>query len=122
MADIFIAGQGLAYAGATVDYPRPERLVAGNPKRLTTSLYEHPNMSCGIWQCEVGAWRIAFASNKQEFFQLIKGIVRLHLHHAQGEFVEIHAGQAGVIPPGFIGMFEVVEPVEKYYVIVETIV
>lgn len=117
MADIFIAGQGLAHAEATVDYPRPERLVAGNPKRLTTSLYEHPNMSCGIWQCDVGAWRIVFADNKQEFFQVIKGIVRLH--DAHGEFVEIHAGQAGIIPPGFVGMFEVLEPVEKYYVIVE---
>lgn len=117
MADLLIAGQGLAQAEATVDYPRPERLVTGNPKRLTQSLYEHPNMNCGIWQCEVGAWRIEFAANKQEFFQVIKGIVRLH--DSTGDFVEIQAGQAGVIPPGFIGMFEVVEAVEKYYVIVE---
>lgn len=117
MADIFIAGQGLAQAEASMDYPRPERLVTGNPKRLTSSLYEHPTMSCGIWQCEVGAWRIEFAANKQEFFQVIKGIVRLH--DQQGSTVEIHAGQAGVIPPSFVGMFEVVEAVEKYYVIVE---
>lgn len=118
MADILIAGQGLTQAEASVDYPRPERLVDGNPKRLTQSLYEHPNMSCGIWQCEVGAWRIEFADNKQEFFQVIKGLVRLH--DSQGNIVEIHAGQAGIIPPGFIGIFEVVEAVEKYYVIVET--
>ena len=118
MADIFIAGQGLAHAAATVDYPRPDRLVAGNPKRLTTSLYEHPNMSCGIWHCDVGAWRIVFADNKQEFFQVIQGIVRLH--DADGQTVEIRAGDAGIIPPNFIGIFEVLEAVQKYYVIVES--
>ncbi|HNJ87705.1 MAG TPA: cupin domain-containing protein [Agitococcus sp.] len=117
MSSIFIAGQGESLATPTIDYPRAERLVNGNPQRLTQNLYEHPNMSCGIWQCEVGAWRIEFASNKQEFFNIIKGEVRLH--DIQGNFVEIQAGQAGVIPPNFKGIFEVVEVVQKYYVIVE---
>ena len=117
MTPIMIAGQGAAHAEASVDYPHPDRLVSGNPKRLTYSLYEHPQMSCGVWQCEVGAWRIEFAANKQEFFQVIRGRVRLH--DAHGGVVEIGTGQAGVIPPAFVGMFEVVEAVEKYYVIVE---
>jgi Predicted enzyme of the cupin superfamily len=30
------------------------------------------------------------------------------------------AGEAGIIPPGFIGTFEVVEAVKKYYVVVES--
>lgn len=117
MSAIFIAGQGQTHAEPSIDYPRPERLVTANPQRLTQSLYEHPNMSCGIWQCEAGAWRIEFASHKQEFFTVIEGKVRLHDVH--GDFVEIHAGQAGVIPPNFKGIFEVVEVVKKYYVIVE---
>ena len=117
MSTIFIAGQGKSLATPTIDYPRAERLLTGNPQRLTQSLYEHPNMSCGIWQCEVGAWRIEFASNKQEFFTVITGKVRLH--DTQGNFVNIYAGQAGVIPPNFKGIFEVVEIVKKYYVIVE---
>ena len=117
MTHIVIAGQGVAHAEASVDYPRPDRLVIGNPKRQTYSLYEHPHMSCGLWQCEVGAWRIEFAAHKQEFFQVIRGRVRLH--DAHGGVVEIGTGQAGVIPPAFVGMFEVVEVVEKYYVIVE---
>lgn len=119
MTQMMIAGQGTAHAEASLDYPRPDRLVAGNPKRLTYSLYEHPQMSCGIWQCEVGAWRIEFAAHKQEFFQVIRGVVRLH--DAQGLVVEIGAGQAGIIPPAFVGVFEVVEAVEKYYVIVDTV-
>ena len=101
-----------------MDYPRPDRLVQGNPQRLTQSLYEHPHMTCGIWQCEVGAWRIQFAENKQEFFQIIEGIVRIH--NADGSsFIEVKAGEAGIIPPAFKGTFEVVATVKKYFVVVE---
>ena len=117
MNTIFIAGHGESRAKASIDYPRADRLVTGNPQRTTQSLYEHPHMSCGIWQCEVGAWRIEFATNKQEFFTLIEGKVRLH--DLNGNFIEIVAGQAGVIPPNFKGTFEVIEIVKKYYVIVE---
>ncbi|MCR4530268.1 cupin domain-containing protein [Acinetobacter venetianus] len=119
MSSIYLAGQTqLLQNKPSIDYPRPDRLVQGNPQRLTHSLYEHPNMSCGIWQCEVGAWNIVFADNKQEFFQVIEGIVRLH-DTENKSFVEISAGQAGIIPPSFVGTFEVVEAVKKYYVVVE---
>ncbi|ALH95472.1 cupin domain-containing protein [Acinetobacter equi] len=118
MPSIFLAGHGLTENNISVDFPRPDRLVQGNPKRLTTELYEHPHMNCGIWECEVGAWNIEFASNKQEFFQIIEGIVRLH--DMTGQFIEVRAGDAGVIPPSFKGTFEVIEHVKKYYVIVES--
>ena len=117
MSSIYVAGQGLMQSDASVDYPRPDRLVKGNPKRLTYSLYTHPNMNCGIWQCEVGAWNIVFAENKQEFFIILEGVVRLH--DEKSGYVEIKAGEAGVIPPGFKGVFEVLEAVRKYYVLVE---
>ncbi|WP_180076862.1 cupin domain-containing protein [Acinetobacter sp. YH12251] len=117
MSDVYIAGQGLAQAKHSIDFPRPDRLVQGNPKRETASLYVHPNMDCGIWQCEVGAWNIVFAPNKQEFFTILEGLVRIH--DQQGGYIEISAGQAGIIPPSFQGKFEVVEAVKKYYVVVE---
>ncbi|WP_353167393.1 cupin domain-containing protein [Acinetobacter sp.] len=118
MSSIWLAGYGLTQGKMSIDYPRSDRLVQGNPKRLTESLYEHPNMNCGIWQCEIGAWHIQFADNKQEFFQIIEGMVRLHDPLTQ-TFIEIKAGQAGIIPPGFSGTFEVVETVKKYFVVVE---
>lgn len=118
MSNIWLAGQGLTQNEVCVDYPRPDRLVKGNPKRETISLYEHPQMQCGIWQCEVGAWNIVFANNKQEFFTVIEGLVRLH-DEKTNSFIEIKAGDAGIIPPAFIGTFEVVEKVKKYYVLVE---
>jgi uncharacterized cupin superfamily protein len=102
-----------------VDYPRAERLVAGNPRRLTWSHFENPSgeVSAGIWSCEKGAWRIAFAERKDEFFAVIEGHVRLH--EADGRVVEVRAGEAAVIPAGFTGVFEVVSPVRKYFVVVE---
>lgn len=118
MSSIYLACQGLTQTEVTVDYPRADRLVKGNPQRLTYSLYEHPNMNCGVWQCEVGAWQIQFAENKQEFFQVIEGKVRLH-DAKTNTFVEVSAGEAGIIPPAFTGTFEVVEAVKKYYVVVE---
>ena len=55
---------------------------------------------------------------KQEFFQVIEGSVRLHDKNSSS-FVEIKAGEAGIIPPSFIGTFEVLEAVKKYFVVVE---
>lgn len=75
-------------------------------------------MNIRIWQCEVGAWKIQFAENKQEFFQIIEGIVRIH-DVKTNSFIEVTAGNAGIIPPAFAGTFEVVKAVKKYYVIVE---
>ncbi|WP_288366140.1 cupin domain-containing protein [uncultured Acinetobacter sp.] len=118
MSSIYLAGSGQTVANVSVDYPRPERLVSGNPKRLTYDLYQHPAMNCGIWECEVGSWNIQFSPNKQEFFSVIHGKVRIH--DAQSEqFIEIAAGEAGIIPPNFQGRFEVIEQVKKYFVIVD---
>ena len=44
------------------DFPRLERLVAGNPQRATWAHFERDGMSAGLWGCEPGAWRIAFAA------------------------------------------------------------
>lgn len=118
MSSIFLAGLGLTRTETSIDFPRPERLVKGNPQRITESMYEHPNMECGIWHCEIGAWNIEFAQNKQEFFQIIEGIVHIHEQNNQS-YIEIKAGNAGIIPPGFKGTFEVIQPVKKYYVIVK---
>ncbi len=57
----------------------------------------NPNMDCGIWHCEVGAWNIVFADNKQEFFNVIEGLVRLHDKNSD-TIIEVGAGEAGIIP------------------------
>lgn len=105
---------------AVEDRPRPDRLQQGNPLRHTWTHYETADqaLSCGIWACETGAWRICFADDKHEFFCVLTGVVRLH--DEAGNVVEVKAGEAAVIPAGFVGVFEVVEPVRKYFVVSQT--
>ncbi len=102
-----------------VDFPRPDRLDLGNPRRETWSLYESADgqMTAGIWACEVGRWRIVFPADKDEYFFVLEGHVRLH--DPQGGFTDVRAGQGAVIPGGFEGAFEVLEPVRKHFVVVE---
>ena len=99
------------------DRPRPERLVAGNPLRTTWNHFERDGMLAGVWACEVGAWRIAFADNKDEFFHVLEG--RIRIIDDDGASREFGPGDAGVIPAGFTGLFEVLEPVRKHYVLME---
>lgn len=101
-----------------IDFPAVERLLSGNPQRLTWPVYESTDglVSVGLWSCEVGAWRIAFAAGKEEYFCVIRG--KVCLHDENGEAQMFSAGEAAVIPAGFRGIFEVLEPVQKYYVIV----
>lgn len=101
----------------TLDHPRPDRLVAGNPLRQTWLLHEAGPASAGVWECEVGRWRIAFPATRQEYFHVLSGRVRLH--GPEGA-TDIGPGQGAVIPPGFEGEFEVLEPVRKQFVLVDT--
>ena len=101
------------------DRPRPDRLVRGNPLRSTREFFSAPqgDLSCGTWTCEPGAWNIAFPAGKDEFFCVING--RLRISDDQGMAAEFGPGDACVIPQGFVGTFEVLETVSKYYVVLE---
>ena len=44
------------------------------------------------------------------------GIVRI-FGAAEWEVHDVRAGEAGVIPAGFVGAFEVLSPVRKYFVV-----
>ncbi len=102
-----------------LDHPRIDRCLTGNPQRTTWEHFTNASgeFSCGIWACEVGAWRIEFSPDKDEFFCVIEGLVRLV--DQAGEVVEISEGEAAVIPAGFKGIFEVVRPVRKYFVVLD---
>ena len=100
-----------------IDYPRPDRLVSGNPTRTTWNHYESDGVSSGLWDCETGAWRIRFAEGKDEFFHVISG--RIRITDAHGTSREFGPSDACVIPAGFTGTFEVLEHVRKHYVIID---
>ncbi len=106
-----------AATAAEFDHPREERRVAGNPLRTTWNHFERDGMSAGVWACEPGAWRIAFADDTNEFFHVLIG--RLRITDDRGEAREFGPGDACVIPAGFTGLFEVLAPVTKHYVLVK---
>jgi len=100
------------------DHPREDRRLDGNPLRTTWNHFTSASgeVNAGIWACEKGSWRIAFAQNKDEYFYVLEG--RCRVIDEQGHAAEAGPGDAMVIPAGFKGVFEVVEAVRKHYVIV----
>lgn len=101
------------------DQPAAERCLSTPPQRRTWNVYqgEQGAVDCGIWTCQPGAWRIAFHDHRHEFFHVLEG--RLRITSAAGTVAEFGPGDACVIPAGFKGVFEVLTPVRKYYVMVD---
>lgn len=94
----------------------PERRLSGAPEQSLKNLYASASkeLLSGTWSSEVGKWSVDY-SQRHEFCYLIKG----HIVLADEDGIEstFKAGDAFVIPVGFKGSWEVVEPVTKHYVI-----
>lgn len=94
-----------------------EKLLAGNPKQLLWNHYSDPGgrFFTGIWQSEVGKWRINYTED--EYCELLEGISIIT--DASGQATRVCAGERFVIPSGFSGSWEVLERTRKVYVIHE---
>lgn len=105
----------------TLDHPKPERLIRGNPLRETWNRVDEAlpagRVYCGVWRCEPGHWRIAMGPTERELFTVVSG--RCRVHDARGGFEEAGPGEALYLPPGFVGEFEVLEHLTKTYMIAE---
>jgi uncharacterized cupin superfamily protein len=101
------------------DRPAPGRKISGDPLRSTWNLFDSPagDMAAGIWQSEPGSWKISFGPGEDEFFHVTEGHCRVI--DEDGNATDVIAGDALLIPAGFQGVFEVLETVKKYYVIVD---
>ena len=104
----------------SADFPKPERLVRGNPQRRTWNHYSDPtdHVHAGLWTSEVGAWRIEYSATLGEFFHLLEG--EIALTDESGTRTVYCPGDACIIPPGFKGLFEVMKPAKKHYVLWES--
>jgi uncharacterized cupin superfamily protein len=70
---------------------------------------------CGIWSSTPGRWRVTYSEH--EFCHLLAGRVRLVA--ADGTARDFGPGDAWVIPSGWRGTWETLEPARKYYAIYE---
>ena len=69
----------------------------------------------GIWRSSEGAWRVSYTEN--ELCVLTGGRVRIS--DDAGRSWTFRPGDCFVMPAGFVGLWEVLEPAEKFYAIYE---
>lgn len=94
----------------------PERRLSGAPEQSLKNIYSDADQKIlsGTWSSETGEWAIDY-SQRHEFCYLVEG--HIVLTDEDGVKAEFKQGDAFVIPVGFKGSWEVLEPVTKYYVI-----
>lgn len=93
----------------------PDNIVSGQPRTLTQNLFVDAGEKffAGIWMSTPGAWRVDYVEH--EFCQILSG--RLVLTPDGGSPRTYSGGDAFVIPAGFKGTWETLEPVRKLYAI-----
>ncbi len=97
--------------------PPPEKCRAGNPAQQIWNHYTDPTglFFCGIWQGEPCVLNVQYAKHEEEFCVLLEGEVILT--SVDGEVKHLKAGAAFVVPSGFVGTWQNLTSVKKYYAI-----
>ena len=97
--------------------PAPERLLSGSPEHRVRNYFSDATgqFFAGIWQSSPGKWRVRYSEN--EFCHITGGRVRIEDEH--GASWSFATGDTFVIPAGFVGTWQVLEPTSKLYVIFE---
>ena len=88
----------------------------GEPMTGLAEMYSATDSSAGLWECTPGGWHIESRPNT-EFVHILSGRVRM-TDDADGSEREIGPGDLMVLPKGWSGRWEVLEPTKKFYVIV----
>lgn len=97
--------------------PAPEKRIAGEPVQKLWHHYSNATevFHTGVWQSDVGKWRVHYTED--EYCFILEG--KNTLTNETGESFTVQAGDHFVIPAGFVGTWEVVEPTRKVYVAYE---
>lgn len=101
----------------TTSTPSPDRLLEGTPQTVTRNFFTDPTgqMFAGIWESTPGRWRVSYSET--EFCHITRGSVNVSNEHGYSRTFK--AGDSFVIPSGFAGVWHVLEPMSKRYVIFE---
>jgi uncharacterized cupin superfamily protein len=100
------------------DYYLPaEKLLIGNPKQSVWMNYTDPTdkFFVGTWFSEIGKWNISYT--EEEYCELLEGTSVIT--DEAGQSVTVTKGDRFVVPRGFTGTWEVVQPTRKTFVIYE---
>lgn len=108
-------------ASAELDSPLDDwglRLGAdsGEPRMSGRILYStaDDSVEVGIWACTTGGWSIAERPDT-ETVRILAGLARLT--NAGGTSVDLGPGDVLVLPKGWSGRWDILEPVRKLYVL-----
>jgi uncharacterized cupin superfamily protein len=93
----------------------PEKLLQGNPRQTAWVHYTDASgrFCAGLWHSERGRWKIRYT--EEEYCQVLEGVSIIT--NQAGTALTVRAGAEFVIPAGFSGTWEVVEPTRKRFVI-----
>ena len=97
--------------------PAAANVLRGDPRQQVWNLLSSADghFHVGQWASGVGAWRVNYS--EYELCHLLEGVVRITAD--EGEDRIYRAGDTFVIPSGFRGIWEVIEPCRKLYAIYE---
>lgn len=100
-----------------VETGRPGSVIAGAPVTRLQNYYTDGTgqFFSGIWEATPGKWPVSYA--EEEFCGILEG--KVVLTNAEGIAETFAKGDAFIIPKGFTGTWETIEPVKKWYVIFE---
>ena len=108
---------GAAATPAEPGAPAPDRLRRGSPRFATRNHYTDNTSQffSGEWSSGPGAWEVRYDAHEEEFCLLLEGEVVLT--GADGHRTELRAGDAFVIPGGYVGTWDNLTAVRKLYAI-----
>lgn len=94
-----------------------ERLVSGHPSQAVANAYSSDDgrFHAGVWEGDIGAWRVRYTEH--ELCHMLAGKVRMT--GEDGSETVVVAGDSFVIPAGYEGIWEVLEPARKLYAVYE---
>lgn len=101
----------------TSSKPPADRLLDGDPEQIARNYFSDSTgrFFAGVWESTPGRWRVRYSEN--EFCHITRGRVRIE--DASGNSRTFGSGASFVIPSGFEGIWDVLEPTTKLYVIYE---
>ena len=97
--------------------PAAEKIIKGEPDQAVYNHYSSPceQFAAGVWEGEQGQWTVNYTEH--EYCEIVQGVSVLR--DEQGNAKTLRAGDRFVIPAGFKGTWEVLEPCRKIYVMFE---